>query len=120
MLKQKNFCLNQKKKKLLVKKKAFPSDIVDQWPEIFSDINLFYIPMEYVNNIVISFTNGKEMIIEIEKNSKKKSDRKNLEKYIENFFKKFNDEISDIDFDINISKIRKDAESFSKTLMTKK
>lgn len=104
----------------MVKKHKLPSDIVDQWPEIFSDINLIYIPMEYVTNIVISFTNGKEMVIDVEKNSKKHSNKKNLEKYIEHFFKRFNDEISDVDFNINIDKIRKDAETFSKTLMIKK
>lgn len=60
------------------------------------------------------------MVIDVEKNSKKHSNKKNLEKYIEHFFKRFNDEISDVDFNINIDKIRKDAETFSKTLMIKK
>ena len=47
------------------RKKRLPQDIIAKWPEVFKDIDIDAIPLEYVESITVFFHNGKKWEIEI-------------------------------------------------------
>lgn len=105
-------------------KKKLPSDslpqhVIKEWPEIFSDIDISYIPLRYVNNISITFDNGRTVLVDVNKNNDK-VDEQTIEKSLRKFLKTYDNQIIDIDFSINAKKVKKDAESFTASFLHKK
>jgi len=90
---------------------------VEQWPEILSDIKIIYVPIGYVNTLVISFDNGKEIFIDVVKTKNNSSEKNNIEKSIKNFIETYNEEIVDIDFSINVEKIKTESQEFTKKFL---
>ena len=41
-----------------MKRKKFPADVIRQWPEVFKDVDVHSVPMEYINTIHVEFNNG--------------------------------------------------------------
>ena len=47
------------------RKKRLPQDVIAKWPEVFKDIDIDAIPLEYVESITVHFHNGKKWEIQI-------------------------------------------------------
>ena len=61
--------------------KKFPKEIIEHWPEVFGDITLNVVPVQYLESITIKFKNSK--VWEIKLNSKVKKDMiKNTNKFL--------------------------------------
>lgn len=97
-----------------------PPKVIKQWPEILSEIKVVYIPLKYVNTMVISFVNGKDIFIDVDKAKDTNPDTEGVEQSLKNFLKHYNDSIVDIDFSINIEKIKNDVENFTKSFLHEK
>ena len=52
------------------KKKRLPQDIIAKWPEVFKDIDIDAIPLEYVESITVYLHNCKKWDSEIKDKSK--------------------------------------------------
>lgn len=100
------------------KNEKLPNDVVKNWPEIFSDIVIFYIPLEYTKSMTISFSNGKKIYIDVEKSKTSDNDREYLEKSLKNFLENYRDEIEDVDFNLDVKNIKLKSESFSNNLLS--
>jgi len=48
--------------------KKLPSEVIDHWPEILKDINIEVLPLEYLDSVLISFSDGKIWDIDLTKN----------------------------------------------------
>ena len=62
-------------------KKRLPKEVVAHWPEIFSDLHVESIPVEYLLSIKVTFKDGKNWEIRL-KNHRQKMTNKELEKQI--------------------------------------
>lgn len=96
-----------------------PPEIVNHWPEIFSDIEIKSVPIEYINSINIFFNNGKIYTIDVKQEKRKYSDFKALEDSLESFFKEYDNVIKSIDFSIDTPKVKQDIQNRTKTFMKK-
>lgn len=83
------------------------SSIVDHWPEIFSDVNLSAIPFYYLHSVVITFKNDDKWEFVIKKEDKESLNGE-VPKNLSELFKTYKDEIANVDFRLDIEKIKKD------------
>lgn len=87
-------------------KHKLPDDVVAIWPEVLGDIDVKYIPIEYIQTIHVTLKNKKIWFINLM--NKKKSEMPEVEKNLTEFFEQNENFIEEIDFKLNIDKIKKD------------
>jgi hypothetical protein len=90
-----------------VKKKSLPKDIIDQWPEVLSEIDVQAIPLSYLHSMRITFKDGKIWDLDIAKYTKKtKID--DLDEHIAELLDNYEESIENIDFRLDVEKVKKD------------
>jgi acid phosphatase class B len=77
----------------------------EYWEEIFDSVDMDFLPIEYLDLIVVKFLDGKVWEIDIGKSSKTVD---NVEETLEQFFEEYEDNIDTIDFRLNLKKIQND------------
>ena len=92
-------------------------NVISHWPEVFKDIEIHTVPLEYLHTISVHFENGKTWVIEIDDKAKEIED---LDYGLEALFEEYEDEIVNIDFSINVVKVRKDIEKRTKQFLKKR
>ena len=100
-------------------KKRLPKEVVAHWPEIFSDLHVESIPVEYLLSIKVTFKDGKNWEIRL-KNNRKKMTNKELEKQITELFKTYGDSIKIVDFRVDTNKVKADITKRTKTFLKKR
>jgi hypothetical protein len=103
----------------MTKGKPFPKDIVEHWPEIFGEIKLNTVPLEYLDSIIITFKDGKIWEIKINRKEKDLS-WEQFEENIHEMIQSYEDSIDNIDFRLNTSKVKKDVEKSTQQFLKKK
>ena len=93
-------------------------DLIAHWPEIFKDIEVHTVPLEYLHSITVRFVDGKAWVIELDSNKLNETD--NLEYGLESLFEEYEEQIETIDFRLNTEKVRKDIMARTKTFMKKR
>ena len=63
--------------------KRLPPDVVNKWPDVFGDVDVHAIPLEYLHSLRVRFTNGKAWDIAVDV---KKNPVKSLEKTLKELF----------------------------------
>ena len=102
-------------------KNKLPPEVVSQWPEIFSDIEIKAVPIEYIHNIHVHFHDGKIWEIDLDQQSSVGDGDVNIiENSLETFLEQYNDEISHVDFRLNTSKVVADVKKRTKSFMKKR
>jgi hypothetical protein len=99
-------------------KKSLPKNVVDHWPEVFNDITVNAIPIEYLLAIKVTFNDGKKWEIKV-KNNRKKLTNAGLEKTLNELFKTYTDSIKNVDFRLDTEKVKKDIEKRTKKFFKK-
>lgn len=84
-----------------------PNDLVKQWPEVFEDLYMSTIPVNYLDTIRLEFVNGRIWEIDIEDTFYRDNAHVTTENVINTFYE-YQEEIVKIDFKINVEKLRKD------------
>jgi hypothetical protein len=98
-----------------------PDEVIKHWPEIFSDVEIKAIPIEYIHSVYVHFNDGKIWEIDLDKQPKDSSpDVASIENSLEVFLEHYNDEISHVDFRLNTSKVVQDVKSRTKSFMKKR
>jgi len=92
---------------------------VAHWPEIFSDLHVESIPVEYLLSIKVTFKDGKNWEIRL-KNNRQKMTNKELEKQITELFKTYGDAIKNVDFRLDTNKVKADITKRTKTFLKKR
>ena len=100
-------------------KKRLPKEVVAHWPEIFSDLHVESIPVEYLLSIKVTFKDGKNWEIRL-KNNRQKMTNKELEKTIGDLFKTYGDDIKNVDFRLDTNKVKADITKRTKTFLKKR
>ena len=100
-------------------KKRLPKEVVAHWPEIFSDLHVESIPVEYLLSIKVTFKDGKNWEIRL-KNNRQKMTNKELEKQITELFTTYGDAIKNVDFRLDTNKVKADITKRTKTFLKKR
>ena len=100
-------------------KKRLTKEVVAHWPEIFSDLHVESIPVEYLLSIKVTFKDGKNWEIRL-KNNRQKMTNKELEKQITELFKTYGDAIKNVDFRLDTNKVKADITKRTKTFLKKR
>lgn len=95
-----------------------PQEIIDHWPEVFQDIEIKAIPIEYIRTAIVYFDNGDIWEIDIQGDFIENHDT--AEEALELFFEEYDDSIIKVDFKIDSEKVIKDVKTRTKTFMKKR
>ena len=84
-----------------------PPEVVGHWPEVFKDLDVKVVPLEYLHSIRVFFKDGKIWDIDIQKSTRDGSSDK-LEDTLENLFKEYEDVIINVDFRLDTARLKRD------------
>lgn len=102
-------------------KNKLPPEVIKHWPEIFSDIEIKAVPIEYIHSVHVHFHDGKIWQIDIDKQQTASEDGVNqIESSLETFLEQYDEDISHVDFRLNTSKVVKDIKDRTKSFMKKR
>lgn len=102
-------------------KNKLPPEVIKHWPEIFGDVEIKAVPIEYIHNIHVHFHDGKIWEIDLDKQaSVGDGDVNIIENSLETFLEKYHDDISHVDFRLNTSKVVEDVKKRTKSFMKKR
>ena len=96
--------------------KKLPKEVVDHWPEVFEDVEVEVIPVEYLYSIRITFEDGITWDVSIDK----KSNENDVETAIEEVLEEYEDTISSIDFRLDTEKVKRDISKRTHIFMKKR
>jgi len=77
----------------------------DYWDKILAEIDMDYIPMEYMSTVVVKFLDGKEWEIDINKSKQNELD---VETILDDFFEEYQDTIDTVDLRLDLQQLKKD------------
>jgi len=96
-----------------------PDDVISHWPEVFADLDVQVVPLEYLHSVRVFFADGKIWDIDIQK-SKKETSVDKLEDTLEELFTAYDDVITNVDFRLDTVRLKKDITSRTKLFMKKR
>ena len=99
--------------------KTLPQDVADLWPEIFNEIEMNVVPLNYVHLIEILFKNEKVWKINFRNISKNQS-WDAIEQELKSIVKDYEEEIQSIDFKLDTAKIKRDISRSTKKFLKNK
>lgn len=88
-------------------RKQLNQDLVDQWPEILSEVDLSAIPILYLHSVVITFLDGKSWDVVLKKEDKE-GDGEKFAETLNDLFLNYEPEIQHVDFRLDVAKLKKD------------
>jgi hypothetical protein len=104
-----------------VPKNKLPPEVISQWPEVFRDVEIKAVPIEYIHSAHVYFHDGKIWQIDIDKQDISGTNDVNaIENSLETFLAEYNDQISHVDFRLNTSKVVADVKKRTKSFMKKR
>ena len=102
-------------------KNKLPPDVIQHWPEIFEDVEIHAVPIEYISKVHVYFHDGKIWEIDMDKQDiKQKDDVSAIENSLETFLTQYNDDIDHVDFRLNTSKVVDDVKKRTRSFMKKR
>lgn len=108
----------QKPKKVPKKITELPKDVIAHWPEVFQDVRVEAVPIEYLHSVRVSFKGGKIWDIDIER-SREKHSSLDLESVLEQMFKEYDEHIINVDFRLDTDRIKRDIQARTKSFLKK-
>jgi hypothetical protein len=88
--------------------------LIAEWPEVFEDLYINTLPLEYIDLIKLEFVNGRLWEFNLKDHIIENSE--SLEKLVVDSFRDFENEISKLEIKINIIKLKSDIINQSKNI----
>jgi hypothetical protein len=85
-----------------------PPEVIEHWPEIFKDIEIKAVPVEYINSVVVRFDDGETWEIDLSPESLDVDEVdivEVIEDTLEAFFEEYDEYIESVDFRLNTQKV---------------
>jgi hypothetical protein len=104
-----------------VPKKLFkpPKDVIQEWPEIFEDLYMSTIPISYMHSVEIEFDDGRIWEINVAEQLELNEAEIVAKKLIE-AFREYQDEIHNMNFRVDIEKLKNDVINSTKGILGNK
>lgn len=93
-----------------------PRHLVKEWPEVFEDLYMNTMPVAYLENVHLEFSDGRIWQIDI-KNQLSEVDADSIADKLLDTLSEYKDEIKKIDFKVDIEKLKKDISDQTKTIL---
>lgn len=90
------------------KSKKLPPEVIDHWPEVFEDISIDVVPLEYLHSVRVSFADGKVWDIEV---GRQKGSVEDLQTALDELFAEYQEVIENVDFRLDTGKVKRDITS---------
>lgn len=84
--------------------KKLPQEVINHWPEVFKDVTVQSVPIEYLRSIRITFSDGKIWEIDPARNPQ----GLDIDKALEELFNEYEDSIKSVDFKVDTVKVKED------------
>lgn len=92
-----------------------PKNLVEVWPEVFEDLYMNTMPVEYLHSIRLEFENGRVWEIDIQEHAHVVQSQTIADKLI-HMLHEYSEEIKRIDFQVDIDRLKNDIKRSSKDL----
>ena len=96
--------------------KKLPPEVIDYWPEVFEEVEVEVVPIEYLTSVIVTFADGVTWNIDL----KKSSGDEDVEEALSNLVEEYQDAISHIDFRLDIEKVKRDISKRTHLFMKKR
>ena len=100
-------------------RKRLPQTVIDKWPEVFKDIDIKAIPLQYLHSIRVTFKNGKIWDVVVNDDTQPKTPLNKLEKTLQDLFVAYENTIKHIDFRVDTDRVKKDIQKRTRGFMKK-
>lgn len=84
-----------------------PKDFVQEWPEVFENLYMNTMPVEYIHSIRLEFHNGRIWEIDIENHMNQTHSQTVADRLVQTLHE-YSNEIKTIDFQIDIDRLKRD------------
>lgn len=98
--------------------KKLPRDVIDHWPEVFKDIEVKVVPLDYLDSIHVSFSNNDTWVIEFDKNTELTS--ASVSESLAQLFREYEDQIINVDFRLDTQKVKQDVQKRTRQFLKKR
>lgn len=96
-----------------------PPEVVEHWPEVFKDLDIKVVPLEYLHSVRVFFQDGKVWEIDVQK-SKQKTSEDQLEETLEDLFNEYDEVITNVDFRLDTQRLKADIQARTAHFMKKR
>lgn len=97
-------------------KNKLPPDVVNHWPEVFEDVNIETVPVEYLHSVKITFEDGKVWEIDTSKNPEGVP----IDEALESLMEEYEDVITNVDFRLDTERVKQDISRRTQQFMKKR
>ena len=101
-------------------KPKLPKHVIDIWPDVFKDIDLKVVPIDYIHTIRVVFHDGKIWDIDIQKSKDENGRKVNVQKELETIFRQYEKDISNVDFRLDTERLKRDIKKRTALFMKKR
>jgi hypothetical protein len=99
-----------------VASKKLPPEVIDFWPEVFEDVEVDVVPVEYLESVIVTFDDGITWNIDVRKDS----DTIDVEQSLADLIDEYQDVISHVDFRLDTQKVKQDISKRTHFFMKKR
>jgi len=99
-----------------VANKKLPPEVVDHWPEVFEDVDVEVVPVEYLHSVRVTFDDGITWNIDITQEEKSVD----VETALADLMEQYQDEITHVDFRLDTEKVKRDISKRTHIFMKKR
>lgn len=96
--------------------KKLPPEVIDFWPEVFEDVEVDVVPVEYLESVIVTFDDGITWNIDVRKDS----DTIDVEQSLADLIDEYQDVISHVDFRLDTQKVKQDISKRTHFFMKKR
>ena len=101
------------------KKDKLSRGVQNAWPEVFKDIKVDVIPIEYLTSIRVIFKDNKIWEIDMNSSRNKLGDDAVLEDILQDLFDEYESKIANIDFRLDTVRLKTDIQKRTRVFMKK-
>ena len=99
--------------------RILPEEVIACWPEVFGDVKLNTVPLDYLHTVLVNFKDGKTWDIRITAQTKKKG-WESLEQTLSDVFSTYEESIDNVDFKLDTERVKKDIEHSTQKFLKKR
>lgn len=87
--------------------KKLPRDVIASWPEVFGNVDVNAVPVEYLQSILVTFLDGE--VWDIDMNSKELiEDGVTIDELLGELLDEYESQIQSVDFRVHTERVKRD------------
>ena len=99
--------------------RILPKEVIEHWPEVFSEIKLNVLPLRYLHAVMVNFKDGKTWEIKVTSQTKRDGWDK-FEKNLSELLRNYEEHVDNVDFKLDTERVKKDIIKSTEKFLKKK